>query len=128
MVVFTPRRGAAHSARSMASSGTKYGVVMISSWRAAYMHATNMSDMALWRVTGPVSNTWATAPSANCSTGSCAGSVASSSSPFSGIHPLKNRHCICRTTGPWQRSSTSTQGAKRALTRNSGSAQFWLPQ
>ena len=49
-------------------------------------------------------------------------------SPVSAIQVLKNRCCACRTTGPSQRSRMSTQGAKRAATRNSGSAQFWLPQ
>ena len=34
----------------------KWGVVISGSRRAAYMHAVNMSDIALWRVIGPVSN------------------------------------------------------------------------
>ena len=101
---------------------------MISSCRAAYSVATNMSDMALPAVVGPVPNICATTPGAN--TSGAGGALTSDSicSPVSAIQVLKNRCCACRTTGPSQRSRMSTQGAKRAATRNSGSAQFWLPQ
>ena len=44
------------------------------------------------------------------------------------IQSLANRCWFCRAIGPSNRIMASTHGAYFALMRNSGSAQFWLPQ
>ncbi len=50
------------------------------------------------------------------------------SSSTCAIQSLAKRCWFCRAIGPSKRIIASTQGAYFALTRNSGSAQFWLPQ
>lgn len=129
LVVLTPRRGAAQIARSRAASGTKYGVVMTRSSRAAKIVATNMSDIASSSVVGPVPNICAIAPPSNvCGAGCAVGSPSSDDSPVSAIQEARKMYCSCRTTGPSQRSQMSIHGAYLGATLNCGSAQFWEPQ
>ena len=126
--VRTPRRGAEHNARRSASSGTKYGVVMRRSLRAAAIVATNISDIELLCVVGPVPNIAPSTSSAKVSGSGAAVGRCSRASPVSAIQAVRKMYCSWRTIGPSQRNQMSTHGAYFAATRNCGSAQFWLPQ
>ena len=100
---------------------------MTISRRAANIRDSNISGMAEYRIVGPVPITCAVAPPA---VGKGSG-LLRSSSRFSStyvIQSLANRNWFWRAMGPSKRITASTQGAYLAFTRNSGSAQFWLPQ
>ena len=64
IVVSTPRHAVVHKALIRASFGTKYGVEMTSSRRAANIRPANISDIAEARTVGPVPITWAGMPPA----------------------------------------------------------------
>ena len=72
-------------------------------------------------------DTWAVAPPA-VGKGSGLLRISSRFSSTYVIQSLANRNWFCRAMGPSKRITASTQGAYFAFTRNSGSAQFWLPQ
>src|SRR5215813_9236966 len=127
IVVSTPRYAVVHSAFSKASVGTKYGVETISSRCAANIRASNISGIAEWRTVGPVPMTWAGTPAeAEIGSGVLRQSMRSSGTYV--IQSLANKNWFWRATGPSKRMTASTQGAYFFFTRNSGSAQFWLPQ
>ena len=101
-------------------------MVTTSSRRAAYISVSNTSGMAEARTVGPVPITWAGNPGPPGGSG-CRKRSPRSSSTWA-IQSPANRYWFCRATGPSNRIIASTHGAYFALMRNSGSAQFWLPQ
>ena len=95
---------------------------------AANIRDSNISGMAEKRIVGPVPITCAGAPPAH-------GQRQWFAQEFVKVL-IHVRHPVARRTrtgsgarwGLRSASSASTQGAYFAFTRNSGSAQFWLPQ